>query len=361
MPSFPYRDGWLGGDAAYSVRLDAERTVWIFGDSFVWADAEPPAAEAPRQRTEEQLLFGNTIAISTCTPDGSWEIEYHFGARGERRARSFFAPPWSRDTPHFYWPLDGFVHDGVLYVGLLEVSTDWTLHGTALARVDNPHDSPAEWRVAYVRMSEHPSVFPGFSMVVADGYVHMFASIVRGAEPRRRVLTRLPLSEVVRRAEVGESLESAFATYARDGTWTPGLSPADEGILMQDSATEMSVRFHPAIGRWVAIYVELAPFGSGAISYRTAEELTGPWSAPELLYTIPEVTRGSERFDPDTVCYAGKEHAEFRAAAAGATPVLITYVCNSLSVEKLYRNLELYRPVVLRDAFELRLPSSAAR
>jgi hypothetical protein len=355
VPEFPYRDGWLGGDAAYSVPLESTRSVWLFGDSFVATERE---AE-PDRRWGEQLVFGNTIALSTCAPGGPWQIEYH--VRGPDTRAPFFAPPWGGEAGHFYWPLDGFAHDGALYVGLLEVSADWTLHGTTLARVENPRDPPARWRTAYVRMSEHASLFPGFAMVVRDDYVYMFASIVRGAEPRRRVLTRVSLSELARRTQLGEPLETAFETYARDGRYRRGLSEADAAVLMHDSATEMSVRYHPAIESWVAIYSELTPFGSSAISYRTAQALNGPWSAPQQLYEIPEVTRGSEHFDPETVCYAAKEHAAFRAAGRGPTPLLITYVCNSLNEETLYRNLELYRPVVLREAFEIPPASSPSR
>ncbi len=35
LPSFPDRDGWYGGDGAYSILLDDGRTLWLFGDTFV--------------------------------------------------------------------------------------------------------------------------------------------------------------------------------------------------------------------------------------------------------------------------------------------------------------------------------------
>src|SRR5688572_22589904 len=35
MPSFPYKDGWLGGDAGYSIALAPGKSLWLFGDSFV--------------------------------------------------------------------------------------------------------------------------------------------------------------------------------------------------------------------------------------------------------------------------------------------------------------------------------------
>src|SRR5690606_20414884 len=34
-PRFPYRDGWLGGDGAWSVPLSRTRSLWLFGDTFV--------------------------------------------------------------------------------------------------------------------------------------------------------------------------------------------------------------------------------------------------------------------------------------------------------------------------------------
>ena len=34
LPSFPFQDGWLGADAAYSIPLPDGRSVWIFGDTL---------------------------------------------------------------------------------------------------------------------------------------------------------------------------------------------------------------------------------------------------------------------------------------------------------------------------------------
>src|SRR3954468_10697696 len=46
---------WLGADAAYSIDLGAERSLWLFGDTFV-------ATSAAVQRTESAMPR-NTIAI----------------------------------------------------------------------------------------------------------------------------------------------------------------------------------------------------------------------------------------------------------------------------------------------------------
>ena len=44
--------------------------------------------------------------------------------------------------------------------------------------------------------------------------------------------------------------------------------------------------------------------------------------------------------DPDTWCYAVKEHIEFTSA----NRLLVTYACNSFKLDKLVSNMSIYRP-----------------
>jgi hypothetical protein len=63
LPSFPDKDGWYGGDGAYSIRLDDKRILWLFGDTFV-------SDETGRQdRMDMKVVLGTTLAISTCAAD----------------------------------------------------------------------------------------------------------------------------------------------------------------------------------------------------------------------------------------------------------------------------------------------------
>ena len=48
---------WLGGDGAFSVDLGGERTLWLFGDSFV-------ATSAANERAESKMVR-NSIAVQT--------------------------------------------------------------------------------------------------------------------------------------------------------------------------------------------------------------------------------------------------------------------------------------------------------
>ena len=63
-----------------------------------------------------------------------------------------------------------------------------------------------------------------------------------------------------------------------------------------------------------------------------------------MIYQIPELQKGSREYDPDTYCYAGKEHPEFE----GENELLFTYVCNTLKPQKLVKELNIYFPQVVR-------------
>ena len=117
----------------------------------------------------------------------------------------------------------------------------------------------------------------------------------------------------------------------------------------------MSVRYHPDIKKWVAV-MKSPDLSSDAIIVRTAPEITGPWSAGETIYHIPEMKDSPGR-DKNVFCYAGKEHPEFEEPGS----LLITYVCNTMKAPELTKNLKIYVPRVLELPFptEQRAPGEA--
>ena len=348
LPSFPYTGGWYGGDGAFSVPLPGsaeQQSLWLFGDSFVGAPGLP-------DRRETHLVH-NSIAVSRCLPGGRWEIEYSWGRDSGGRARAFF------DTGReesFWWLFDGFVHDGTLYVGLLDVtrseprgplSLPFRFTGVELARIANYLADPAEWQVSVQRLSTHPVFFPAAAMVTSGPHVYFFAFGDDKGERHPRILSRLEL-RALESPDVDLSAELQF--LARDGSWKTGLDPADARVIMSDDASEMSVYYEPDLGVWLAVYGRLPR--SDTVLVRTAERLEGPWSDPVPLFHIPELDRSSTALDRDRFCYAAKAHEQFRAAGR----VLLTYVCNLLTppggdplavLKRLHVELTLYRPRVV--------------
>jgi hypothetical protein len=350
-PSFPYQDGWLGGDGAYSVPLSSARTLWLFGDTFVGA---------PGQRDREGAQFVHkSIALSECGADGRFHVRYFWGA-GEDGAQAFL----EREGEGWWWLFGGFLHAGDLYVGLLEVqnaepwgalSLPFHFSGRALARVRDPSGAPQTWQVEVLPLTRGGQALPLSAFAIDGGYLYLFGFRAGPDGKLPRILARLPLARLgAAPADLGGALE----TFVGEGGWVPGFVPDKAQVLMSDNASEMSVRRDSESGRWIAVYnypdvpgafPKVPP--SDAVYARTAERIEGPWSERELIFRIPELAaaRGG---DPHTGCYAAKEHPQFSLPGS----LTFTYVCNLFGgkkedpfaiLERLKHQMDLYRPVAV--------------
>ncbi len=343
QPDFPYEEGWLGGDAAYSVPLrGGERSLWLFGDSFV-GDAQATARDG-------SSLIHNSIAISQCDSHGGWQVDYFWNHDAKGQARDFFS---SSEPGAYYWPFDGVLIHEVLYVGLLVVQPSdpqpplglpFVLSGMKIARISNWQEGPRNWQVEVSNLSSNPSIFPASAMTVVEDYLYLFSF---RATDNKRGLARIAVAKLEANFQ---QLEPDLEQLGRNGDWESGLSVAGSAVLMEDAATEMSVNYHPDLERWVAVYstVPTAPSeDAGRVYMRAAESVKGPWTQPVELYDPNEAE------SPESFCYAGKEHAQF----AMRDSFLITYVCNLLpasgeaslsTLTRLVKRLDLYRPEVVR-------------
>jgi hypothetical protein len=111
---------------------------------------------------------------------------------------------------------------------------------------------------------------------------------------------------------------------------------------MTPGISELSIRYHPELGRWLAVMFDPGAFSS-KILLRSAPSATGPWSAGQVVYSVPEMDPTQPGYDKDTFCYAGKEHLEFEHG-----DLVFTYVCNTFAVSKLATNLNIYFPRTVR-------------
>ena len=114
---------------------------------------------------------------------------------------------------------------------------------------------------------------------------------------------------------------------------------------MDHGATEMTIRYHPEMKKWAAV-MKSPELSSDAILLRTAPKVTGPWSAEQVIYRIPEMLKVSPSYDKNIFCYAGKEHPEFELQKE-KHDLVITYVCNTMKVSDLVTNLDIYEPKVV--------------
>jgi hypothetical protein len=358
-PRFPLVQGWLGGDAVYSVALpdaSGERpTLWLFGDSFVGA---PEAVDR-----RGAAFVHNTVARSRCRADGRFEIDYFWREAEDGLPRAIFE---SGEAGRFYWPFDGIVFEGALYVALVVVSSvdraeagglPFDILGVDLARVGNPGENPRRWKVETRPLARTSGQVPAGAMLVEEGFLHLFGFLEREGGRRPRFLARVPL-DVLRRFDA--TLPQAFEILGSDGRWVAGLESDVPRVLMEDDATEMSVAREPGSGLLRAVYSFPYQGGAGiagelsaAVYTRTAERPEGPWSPPRVLFVVPELREeAAPGMDPARRCYAAKAHPTFGTIER----MLVTYACNLLAIEgeapgavmeRLLEDLGEYRPVVV--------------
>jgi hypothetical protein len=251
---------------------------------------------------------------------------------------SFFKTP----ETDYYWPLDGFVHQRKLYVFLEQMRA--TPEGGAfgfdysrivLATVSNPWANPHDWQISYQTISTGSLVVPGIATAIPSKqsnteYVSVF-TLFRPSEAKPFCgLLRLPLSDLA------AASDSANWQYLAAGskwlTWKRSTSPPDALPLLDGNITEMSVVFHSATAQWIAVY-PTPGFVSNTASYRTAGDLSGPWTTSRPLFNYPEMQRGDPRYTAHVFCYAAKEHSELETAGEMAFT---------------------YHPVLVRQTFPLR-------
>jgi uncharacterized membrane protein YeaQ/YmgE (transglycosylase-associated protein family) len=274
-PSFPFKESWWGADAAYSIPLPDGRSVWIFGDTL-YGDRRTVEGNNPR-------MVRNSIGVSVCDHRGIWKVDYVI-RRGEKEQPQDFFQAQHKDT--WYWALDGFFYESDLWVTLLCMrNTPKTLPealgfetcGTDLAKISGLGNDPQQWSVKYFPLvPDGVHAYPSATAVVEGEYAYIFALLETGSRPM--LLTRIPMDGLDAPAEHLQYL-------ARSGAWKPGLTPADAMHVMKHGNTEMTVRHHPGLKKWIAV-LNYPKLFSDKIIARTAPQLAGPWSEGKVIYRV---------------------------------------------------------------------------
>ena len=334
-PSFPLETGggalaWQGADVGSSIHLPDGRDVWLFGDTL-YGPKRVVTGNDPK-------MVRNSIGISTCK-DGKWHLDYVVKHDKARNAQSYFEPS---DPKTWYWPIDGFFANGDLWVSMLCVRVPakpepsgfgFEICGTDLAQVSHLDRSPQNWDVKIHHLvPDGVKAYPSATTFVHNGYAYLFAVYETGKRPL--IATRIPLNKL-------QNPASALEYLAADETWKPGLHPADAHIVMEHGAPELSIRYHPELQKWIAVMVNPEGF-SDQVLLREAQNFSGPWSTPQVVYHIPEMQPGPSR-SKNVFCYAGKEHPEL----AKRGEIVFTYACNTFAPPELVTMPDIYHPKVV--------------
>ena len=330
LPEFNYTQGWLGADDAYSLALAANKSVWLFGDTFV-------GSPDTKLRSQSKVMVRNSIGISVCKPRAQCTLQYYWKDQYTPKPRSFFD---TGTDDVWYWPMDGYVRGKTLYVALMTVRNKhnakpddafgFEIAGTRLATVDDVLAPPERWKISIQNLTDG-RLWAGASIIPDGKYLLWYTHVNVSEGQGYMVVMRIPADKIADPSPVWEYLR-------RDGEWAKGLAGEDAKHVIDQSISEMSVRYHPSIKKWVALSTGPEFPSPRAVAW-TADSPVGPWSGPTTMYDFPEMKRDNSGFDKDTFCYAVKEHIEF-----SETKIALTYACNSMALAKTIANMNIYRP-----------------
>jgi hypothetical protein len=320
---FDGKEGWVGGDGAYSVVLGPRRVLWLFSDTLI--------GKVQNGRRTGAVMVNNTVGVQAGHGKHA-TIRFVAGKTKDGKPAAIFTPA---DGKGWFWPQGAVRVNDRLFVFLAQVERTkdrgvfaFRHIGQWLAVVANPEDDPSKWRV-----TQHNVPFAEYgrdqarswgAAVLAEGeYVYIYGFVERGRGLGRRRLT-------VARAPARKLAEFESWRFRTTTGWN--AKPADATALADGLATEFSVSRLPGSQRYVAVYTENGLGDRIVGRFATAPE--GPWSASVLLYRCPEMAN-----DKGVFSYAAKVHPW-----ADGNVLLVSYCVNTWEFARLFRDEAVYRP-----------------
>ena len=328
--AFEITSGWTGGDGAYSVALGGERILWMFGDTLV--------GRVENGRRVDSRLIHNSAAIQTGRAPSAAGLAFIYRRLPDGGPAAFLQPA---EGVGWLWPYHGVRTAAGLFLFLLQIEPAEGPAGfgfrpvaTWLGKVADP-DAPLErWTLSQQKTpwgTEHRLY--GSSVLLGGDYVYIYGTVddaAGGGMAKQMIAARAPAQKV------GDF--SAWRFWA-NGEWTAEVERAS--AVCTNVASEFSVSYQPAVGRYVLVYTEGGL--SANIVLRFSPRPEGPWGEPMKVYRCPEVG-----WDPRVFCYAAKGHPELSAAA---DELIVSYMANATDFALLASDPRLYRPRFLRVTF----------
>ena len=89
------------------------------------------------------------------------------------------------------------------------------------------------------------------------------------------ILARISVSKL-------DNPAGAIEYFTKDGTWQNKTESRASKIVLDAGVSELSVRYHAADKKWIAVYLTTQNKGDKFL-YQVADKPEGPWSEPKAL------------------------------------------------------------------------------
>lgn len=299
-----YNNGWTGGDATYSIALDDDTNLWIFGDTFLGTVNED------RSRVTPSPLINNTLVVEK---NGGFTT-LHGGTTDAPEA--YLKPP---EEGWWYWPAHGQIHEGTLQLIMFAIkpSGEKGMWGFEYAAIDIVNLSLPDLKVISTkRQMPFKGVNYGANIFQYDGHTYIYGAR-KDEEDKHLRIARIS----------GTDLQQPWKFLGVNNSW---VSSAEDAI---DTFASVSEQF-TVIQRKTGFYLmtqnhRLQPM---IYIYKSTSPI-GPFGDQKTLYCTPE--RKDKIFT-----YNAFVHEQFSTE----DDLFISYNNNSFSVGDLNTNADNYRP-----------------
>lgn len=334
-PSFPLKDGWLGGDGDVSLAVNEIQDLILFSDSNVGQ-----SGDSSRQ-ANEYTMVSNTVGIAYCTANGKYNIKYYWKDMYTAHPKPVFESFTNR---YRYWINDAFMYKGYLYALMPKIGTkkspepgdgifNFSILGSSLAKVTDPmNNTPDKWTPELI-----PFTFLDYnnydlhSLAKDSNYLYLFTEKAGS----KTVLLRLPLHYI-------DSPRGHLEYYSKSHSWKAGIDTTDMIDILPERPGN-TINFHSDIKKWVMV---CGPdFLDKRIRLRTATDLTGPWSESLTVYECPELTPGTPEYSKGNFCYLGREL--FQHYDKNTRTMFLSYDTNNTNSTEIKLNPQIYTPKII--------------
>jgi hypothetical protein len=335
------RRGWLAADGAYSLQLSPQVVLWTFGDTIV--------GEVRAGKRQDATMVNNTLALQVGRSPDRARMRFYWGTEDARgKPTAFFVPPEAGggaldetgvrpEHASWYWPFDGAVVDGTLYLFLMEIERTeagglmgFRQVGATLAVIEEPLRSPRRWRPRYLPL---PNSIAGprhqrfyGAAVHLEGehlYVYGYDEVIQPGKPDKQlVVARAPRSSIAA-FDTWEYLDGRRWKRAPERV-RPVAGPVPAEFTVHRQGSEVLLVQSDGAGMGPGIYLRRAPGPAG------------PFGPPEHLYDCQELGRIE-----GASCYSAKAHPELPAPPG---ELVTTYCTNSNDFWGVFTDLRLYLP-----------------
>jgi len=313
-----FNGGWIAGDATFSIALPEQKTLWLFGDSFIGT-----------VKPDNSIVSGAKMIRNCAILQVGDSLTALFGGTFQN-PKSFVAS--TDDNSSWYWPEHGIVENDTLKIFFSEfvlasgpAGFNFKYKALHLARFTFPDITLVDFtQLPYYDINE---VCYGNSILVENGYTYIYGrkeadTVYHISYPH---IARVPEGNIMVPWEFYNG--SSWSTAPNE---TQRISPV---------AVSQEYGVFKLNNRYIIINQEI--WFSTKINSYTSDLPQGPWNNKMVLYDTPILFK-------NVFTYNAFPHPQFNAD----DKLLISYNSNG-NFADIFKNVEVYRPRFIRVPFTM--------